>query len=53
MTNTMNTPVEASELSYPMRIRKYSFRNNSGGAGKHRGSDGFFAWIARTKRRFY
>jgi len=40
MTNTMNTPVEALELSYPFRVREYSVRRRSGGAGKHRGGDG-------------
>ena len=40
MTNTMNTPVEALELSYPFRVREYSIRRRSGGAGRHRGGDG-------------
>jgi N-methylhydantoinase B len=40
MTNTMNTPVEALELSYPFRVREYSVRRRSGGAGRHRGGDG-------------
>ena len=40
MTNSMNTPVEALEHSYPVRVVRYSLRPNSGGAGKHRGGDG-------------
>ncbi|MBI4233884.1 MAG: hydantoinase B/oxoprolinase family protein [Chloroflexi bacterium] len=40
MTNTMNTPIEAVELNYPMRVRRYTIRRGSGGAGKHRGGDG-------------
>ena len=40
MTNTMNTPVEALEISYPLRVECYEFRNGSGGAGKHRGGLG-------------
>ena len=40
MTNTMNTPVEALEHSYPFRIDRYAIRNGSGGEGKQRGGDG-------------
>jgi N-methylhydantoinase B len=40
MTNTMNTPVEALELSYPFRVRRYAVRRGAGGAGRHRGGDG-------------
>jgi N-methylhydantoinase B len=40
MTNTLNTPVEALEHSYPLRVREYSLRRGSGGAGRHRGGDG-------------
>lgn len=40
MTNTLNTPVEAQELAYPMRARRYSLRRGSGGAGAHYGGDG-------------
>lgn len=40
MTNSMNTPIEALEYAYPFRVRKYAYRRNSGGAGKHRGGDG-------------
>jgi N-methylhydantoinase B len=40
MSNTLNTPVEALELSYPLRVERYSVRHGSGGAGRHRGGDG-------------
>jgi N-methylhydantoinase B/oxoprolinase/acetone carboxylase alpha subunit len=40
MTNTQNTPVEALEMTYPFRIRRYDLRRGSGGAGRHRGGDG-------------
>ncbi len=40
MTNTMNTPVEALELSYPFRVREYAIRRRSGGPGGNAGGDG-------------
>jgi N-methylhydantoinase B/oxoprolinase/acetone carboxylase alpha subunit len=40
MTNSLNTPVEALEQTYPLLIRKYSIRGGSGGAGEHKGGDG-------------
>lgn len=40
MTNTMNTPVEALEISYPLRVERYEIREGSGGAGRHRGGHG-------------
>ncbi len=40
MTNTMNTPVEALEMTYPFRLLEYSVRRGSGGGGRHRGGDG-------------
>ncbi len=40
MTNTMNTPIEALEHSYPLQIEEYSIRRNSGGKGKQNGGDG-------------
>lgn len=40
MTNSLNTPVEALESAYPVRLRRYSLRRGSGGAGKFRGGDG-------------
>ncbi len=40
MSNTLNTPVEALELEFPIRVVEYSLRRDSGGAGEHRGGDG-------------
>jgi N-methylhydantoinase B len=40
MTNSLNTPVEALEYAYPLRVREYAIRANSGGRGRQRGGDG-------------
>jgi N-methylhydantoinase B len=40
MTNTLNTPVEALEIAFPFRVRRYGLRAASGGAGLHCGGDG-------------
>ncbi|MFN2494059.1 MAG: hydantoinase B/oxoprolinase family protein [Pyrinomonadaceae bacterium] len=40
MTNSLNTPAEALEYAYPLRVREYKIRQTSGGRGKHRGGDG-------------
>jgi 5-oxoprolinase (ATP-hydrolysing) len=40
MTNTLNTPVEALEHTYPLRVTRYAVRRGSGGAGRWRGGDG-------------
>ena len=40
MTNSLNTPAEALEYAYPIRLRQYSLRSTSGGAGLHAGGDG-------------
>jgi N-methylhydantoinase B len=40
MTNSLNTPAEALEYAYPVRLRRYSFRSKSGGEGLYRGGDG-------------
>ena len=40
MSNTLNTPVEALELEFPLRVTEYALRRGSGGAGRHRGGDG-------------
>ncbi len=40
MTNSLNTPAEALEYAYPLRVTQYSLRKGSGGAGKFRGGDG-------------
>lgn len=40
MTNTLNTPVEVLEMSYPLRVLEYGVRDGSGGAGEHSGGAG-------------
>lgn len=40
MTNTLNTPVEALETAYPLRVQRYELIRGSGGAGKFRGGLG-------------
>ncbi len=40
MSNTLNTPVEALEAEFPLRVRELALRRDSGGAGAHRGGDG-------------
>ena len=46
MSNTLNTPVEALERDYPLRVERYGLRRGSGGAGRHPGGDG----VVRTYR---
>ncbi len=46
MSNTLTTPAEALELSYPLRVERHALRLGSGGAGRHRGGDG----VARELR---
>jgi len=45
MTNSLNTPAEALEYAYPLRVRSYSLRSNSAGDGKFRGGDGIIREI--------
>lgn len=40
MTNSLNTPIEALEFAYPVRLRHYGYRTASGGPGRFRGGDG-------------
>ncbi len=40
MTNTLNTPIEALEMNYPLRVWRYAIRRDSGGEGQQRGGDG-------------
>jgi N-methylhydantoinase B len=40
MSNTMNTPAEVLETAYPLRVRRYELRPDSGGAGEFRGGLG-------------
>jgi N-methylhydantoinase B len=48
MTNSSNTPIEALEYAYPFRVRAYTYRIGSGGAGKYRGGDGIVREIEVT-----
>ncbi len=41
LVNTMNTPIEVIEANYAIRVERQRLRRGSGGAGKHRGGDGF------------
>jgi N-methylhydantoinase B len=50
MTNTMNTPVEALEAYYPLRVRRYAVRRASGGRGRYAGGDGVVREIEFTSR---
>jgi N-methylhydantoinase B len=40
MSNALNTPIEALELAYPLRVERYALRKGSGGQGRFRGGDG-------------
>ncbi len=40
MSNTLNTPIEALEREFPLRVIEYSLRRGSGGSGGHRGGEG-------------
>ena len=53
MSNTLNTPIEALELEFPLRAVEYALRRGSGGAGAHRGGDGVTRELeALEKMRF-
>lgn len=45
MTNSLNTPAEALEYAYPLRVRSYALRGGSGGEGKFRGGEGIIRQI--------
>ena len=60
MTNTMNTPIEALEHAFPLRVEQYGLRSGSGGAGLYSGGDGIIrsyrfldnSWVSLlTERR--
>src|SRR5947209_8259797 len=56
MTNSLNTPAEALEYAYPLRVTKYSLRKGSGGQGRFHGGDGIVREIellvdARSEER--
>jgi N-methylhydantoinase B len=40
MSNTLNTPLEALELEFPLRVERQQLALGSGGSGRHRGGDG-------------
>lgn len=46
MSNTLNTPVEALEISYPLRVERYELRDGSGGQGKHQGGEGLIRAVS-------
>ena len=48
MTNTLNTPIEAIERDYPLRVVRYEFATGTGGNGKYRGGDGLIRAIELT-----
>jgi N-methylhydantoinase B len=50
MSNTLNTPIEALELSYPLRVERYGLRPGSGGAGRFRGGDGVVRELRALER---
>jgi N-methylhydantoinase B len=45
MSNTLNTPIEALELAFPLRVWRYAIRRASGGAGQQRGGEGLIREI--------
>jgi N-methylhydantoinase B len=48
MSNTLNTPIEALELEFPLRVTEYSLRRGTGGGGRHRGGDGVVRELEAT-----
>src|SRR5918999_1885183 len=50
MSNTLNTPAEALELAYPLRVERYELRAGSGGAGRFRGGDGVVRELRALER---
>jgi N-methylhydantoinase B len=53
MTNTLNTPVEALEREFPLRVVRYELRRRSGGAGAHRGGDGVVRELQALREMSY
>jgi N-methylhydantoinase B len=49
MSNTLNTPIEALELEFPMRVTEYSLRRGSGGRGRFAGGDGVIRELEALK----
>ena len=48
MTNTLNTPIEAIERDYPLRVARYEFADGTGGAGRFRGGEGLIRALTLT-----
>jgi N-methylhydantoinase B len=53
MSNTLNTPVEALEREFPLRVSEYAVRRGSGGAGAHRGGEGVVREIEALREMRY
>ncbi|HET9393352.1 MAG TPA: hydantoinase B/oxoprolinase family protein [Candidatus Rubrimentiphilum sp.] len=51
MTNTLNTPIEAIERDYPLRVTRYEIAEETGGAGRFRGGDGLIRALQLTGGR--
>lgn len=49
MTNTLNTPIEAIERYYPLRVTRYEFADETGGSGRYRGGDGLIRALELTE----
>jgi N-methylhydantoinase B len=53
MSNTLNTPIEALELEFPLRAVEYAVRRGSGGTGAHRGGDGVVREVEALEEMSY
>jgi len=53
MSNTLNTPIEALELEFPVRAIEYAVRRDSGGAGRHGGGDGVIREVEALEEMQY
>jgi N-methylhydantoinase B len=51
MTNTLNTPIEAIEREYPLRVTRYEIAEGTGGRGRHRGGNGLIRSIELVEGR--
>ena len=49
MTNTLNTPIEAIEREYPLRVTRYEFAERTGGTGRYRGGNGLIRAMSLTE----
>jgi N-methylhydantoinase B len=50
MSNTLNTPIEALEREFPLRVLEYALRRGSGGSGRRRGGDGVIREVQALER---